>query len=120
MTHLRQGYGGQGGSHGHGGQSKVAALIAVAVAIALATFSVVRGTWAVGGSDSSCYALMAKAFAGGELQPHSALADAPWPDVPRTTPNAASPTATATATTAAIRPCPPEPSRRRLILKSGI
>ena len=47
---------------------------------ALAAFGVVRGTWAVGGSDSSCYALMAKAFADGELQPPSALADAPWPD----------------------------------------
>jgi hypothetical protein len=85
MIRLRQGYGGQGGRRpGSGGQSKVAALIAVAVAIALATFSVVRGTWSVGGSDSSCYALMAKAFAGGQLQPHSALADAPWPNVPLT------------------------------------
>ena len=59
----------------------IATLIAVIIAIALAAFGVVRGTWAVGGSDSSCYALMAKAFAEGELQPASALAaDAPWPD----------------------------------------
>jgi hypothetical protein len=71
MTHLRQGYGGQG---------RVAALIALAVALGLAAFGVVRGTWSVGGSDSSCYALMAKAFASGELQPHSGLADAPWPN----------------------------------------
>jgi len=59
--------------------------IAALVAIALATFGVVRGTWAVGGSDSSCYALMARAMAAGDLQPSSALAvDAPWPDASRT------------------------------------
>jgi hypothetical protein len=75
MTRLRQGYGGQGG---------LAALIALVAAIALAAFGVTRGTWAVGGSDSSCYALMASAFANGDLQPQSALADAPWPDVSRT------------------------------------
>ena len=56
-------------------------VVAIAVAIALAAFGVVRGAWAVGGSDSSCYGLMAKAFASGELQPASPLAiDAPWPD----------------------------------------
>ena len=58
-----------------------AAFVAVAAAAALAAFGVVRGTWAAGGSDSSCYALMAKSFADGDLQPRSALADAPWPDV---------------------------------------
>jgi hypothetical protein len=79
MSGLRQGYGGQAA-----GQSRVAAVIAVAAAVALAAFGVVRGTWSVGGSDSSCYALMAKALAGGQLQPHSALAEAPWPDVPLT------------------------------------
>jgi hypothetical protein len=69
MTRLRPGSGAAG--------SAVAAL----AAIALATFGVVRGTWAVGGSDSSCYALMADALAGGRLQPSSALAvEAPWPD----------------------------------------
>lgn len=48
-------------------------------------FGVVRGTFAVGGSDSSCYALMADAFASGEAQPASPLAlEAPWPDAPRT------------------------------------
>ena len=48
-------------------------------------FGVARGTWAVGGSDSSCYGLMAQAFAAGELQPSSPLAvEAPWPDAPRT------------------------------------
>ena len=35
-----------------------------------------RGTYAAGGSDSSCYALMADAFASGRLQPSSALAAA--------------------------------------------
>ena len=84
MTRLRQGYGAQAHGQGYGGQGRVAALIALAVAIGLAAFGVVRGTRAVGGSDSSCYALMAKAFAGGQLQPHSTLGDAPWPDVPVT------------------------------------
>lgn len=61
------------------------ALVAAAAAIALAAFGIVRGTWAVGGSDSSCYALMAQAFAAGQLQPASRMAgDAPWPDAPLT------------------------------------
>lgn len=59
--------------------------IAALAAIALTASGVVRGTWAVGGSDSSCYALMAQAFASGDLQPSSALAvEAPWPEAPRT------------------------------------
>jgi hypothetical protein len=59
--------------------------IAAIAAVALTTFGVVRGTWAVGGSDSSCYALMAQAMAAGELQPASPLAvEAPWPDASRT------------------------------------
>ena len=66
-----------------GGGSALA--IALLVAGGLATFGVVRGTWAVGGSDSSCYALMAQAMASGDLQPSSALAvEAPWPDASRT------------------------------------
>lgn len=61
------------------------ALVAAAAAIALAAFGVVRGTWAVGGSDSSCYALMARSMADGQLQPSSPLTiDAPWPDAPLT------------------------------------
>jgi hypothetical protein len=69
MTRLRRGVGAAG------------PLVAILVAIALAAFAVVRGTWAVGGSDSSCYALMAQAFAGGRLQPSTTLAiDAPWPN----------------------------------------
>lgn len=56
-------------------------IVAIVAAIGLAAFGFVRGTWAVGGSDSSCYGLMAKAFASGQLQPASALAvDAPWPN----------------------------------------
>src|SRR5688572_26879364 len=58
--------------------------VAIVAAIGLAAFGVVRGTWSVGGSDSSCYALMAKSLAGAELQPQSALAGAPWPEVPLT------------------------------------
>ena len=59
-------------------------LLVVAVALAVAAVGVWRGTWAIGGSDSSCYALMAAAFAGGHLQPTTSLAEAPWPDAPRT------------------------------------
>ncbi|MGE4223391.1 MAG: hypothetical protein AB7I23_08620 [Vicinamibacterales bacterium] len=41
-------------------------------------------TGAVGGSDSACYALMARVYAEGATQPMSALAaDAPWPDAGR-------------------------------------
>jgi hypothetical protein len=70
------------GGRGYGGQGTAIAALA---ALALATFGVVRGTWAVGGSDSSCYALMAQAMASGDLQPSSALAvEAPWPDASRT------------------------------------
>ncbi len=72
MSPLRQAY---------GGQARAAGLIALVVAIGLAAVGVVRGTRAVGGSDSSCYGLMAKVLAEGRLQPTSALAiDAPWPD----------------------------------------
>jgi hypothetical protein len=59
--------------------------IGALAAIGLATFGVAKGTSAVGGSDSSCYALMAVAFAAGDLQPSTRLAvDAPWPDAQRT------------------------------------
>ncbi len=62
--------------------SKVVAALA---ALALATCGVVKGTWAVGGSDSSCYALMADAFARGEWQPANPMAtEAPWPEASRT------------------------------------
>ena len=65
--------------------AEAASLMAVVIAIALATFGIMRGTWSVGGSDSSCYALMAQALAAGDLQPTSALAaEAPWPDASRT------------------------------------
>jgi hypothetical protein len=60
-------------------------LVAAAAAIALAAFGFVRGTWAVGGSDSSCYALTALAMSEARLQPSSALSvDAPWPNAPLT------------------------------------
>jgi hypothetical protein len=65
--------------------SRLSLALALAVAIALASFGIVRGTRAVGGSDSSCYALMAKALGNGTLQPVSPLAlDAPWPNAPLT------------------------------------
>ena len=59
-------------------------VVAALVAIGLAAFGVVRGTWAVGGSDSSCYGVMARAFAEGRLQPTTMLADAPWPNASMT------------------------------------
>ncbi len=63
----------------------VPAVLALAVALALAAFGVTRGTRAVGGSDSSCYALMAEAFGTGQWQPSSRLVEAaPWPDASRT------------------------------------
>ena len=66
-------------------QRWLATSVAIGAAVALAAFGVVRGTWAVGGSDSSCYGLMATAFAHGELQPFESLAlEAPWPDATRT------------------------------------
>jgi hypothetical protein len=56
---------------------------AAAAAIAFVGFRF--GTYAAGGSDSSCYALMADAFASGALQPSSDLAArVPWPDAPQT------------------------------------
>jgi len=61
------------------------ASLAFASATGVAVFGLVRGTTAVGGSDSSCYALMADAFANGDVQPFTPLAtEAPWPDAPRT------------------------------------
>jgi hypothetical protein len=61
--------------------TRAATALSVLAALALTVFSVVRGTWAAGGSDSSCYALMAEAFARGAVQPQLPLADeAPWSD----------------------------------------
>ena len=60
-------------------------LVAALAAIGLAAVGFVRGTYAAGGSDSSCYALMADAFASGQLQPSSALASqVPWPEASKT------------------------------------
>lgn len=63
---------------------RLAALVAVAAALWLAGTGVTRGTFAVGGSDSSCYAVMAAALADGAVLPDSALGrEAPWPDATR-------------------------------------
>ena len=72
-------------SLGRGGSLGVGGALALVAALALAAFGVVRGTRSVGGSDSSCYALMAEAFATGHWQPSSPMAmAAPWPDASRT------------------------------------
>lgn len=64
---------------------RLARWMAIALALAVCGVGLVRGTWAAGGSDSSCYALMADAFARGDLQPVTPLArEAPWPDASRT------------------------------------
>jgi Dolichyl-phosphate-mannose-protein mannosyltransferase len=61
------------------------AWLAAVVSVMVMAFGLVKGTWAAGGSDSSCYALMADAFAAGEVQPFTTLAiEAPWPDAART------------------------------------
>lgn len=66
-------------------QARLPAILALAIALGLAGFGITRGTRAVGGSDSSCYGLMAEAFGTGHWQPTSALAvEAPWPDASRT------------------------------------
>jgi len=82
--HLRPGSGGQAGAP-RPWQARLPAALALVVALGLAGFGITRGTRAVGGSDSSCYALMAEAFGTGRWQPSSALAvEAPWPDRSRT------------------------------------
>jgi hypothetical protein len=64
---------------------RISVITAVAAAIVVAVVGFRWGTYAAGGSDSSCYALMADAFAAGHLQPTSALAEhVPWPDAPKT------------------------------------
>jgi hypothetical protein len=60
-------------------------VIAMTAAVAVAVVGFARGTYAAGGSDSSCYVLMADAFAAGKLQPTSDLvAQVPWPDAAQT------------------------------------
>ncbi len=64
---------------------RLSIVLAVAAAAAVATVGFRYGTYAAGGSDSSCYALMADAFASGRLQPASDLATrAPWPNAAQT------------------------------------
>ncbi len=64
---------------------RISFLIAAATALTVAVVGFRWGTYAAGGSDSSCYALMADAFASGALQPTSELAaQVPWPDAAST------------------------------------
>ena len=64
---------------------RISFLIAAAAALTVAVVGFRWGTYAAGGSDSSCYALMADAFASGALQPTSELvAQVPWPDAAST------------------------------------
>ena len=63
----------------------LSAAISATAALAVAAVGFSYGTYAAGGSDSSCYALMADALAAGTLQPTSDLVtQVPWPDAPRT------------------------------------
>ncbi len=58
--------------------------LALGIGVALGIVAWTWRTGAVGGSDSACYALMARVFAEGAWQPMSPLAlDAPWPDPTR-------------------------------------
>jgi hypothetical protein len=60
-------------------------IVAAAAAIVLAAVGFMKGTYAAGGSDSSCYALMAETFSTGQLRPSSPLvSQVPWPDAGQT------------------------------------
>jgi hypothetical protein len=60
-------------------------MVAAGAALAVTAVGIRWGTYAAGGSDSSCYSLMAEAFANGALQPASDLASrVPWPDAAKT------------------------------------
>jgi hypothetical protein len=64
---------------------RLSSIIAAAASVLVAVAGLHWGTYAAGGSDSSCYALMADAFASGALQPTSELvAQVPWPDAAST------------------------------------
>ena len=75
----------RGGSLAPSPAARIAVGAALLAAAGLAAFGTVKNTRAVGGSDSSCYGVMAVAFAQGQWQPVFELArDAPWPDAART------------------------------------
>ena len=66
-------------------RARIAVGVALIVALGVAAFGIIRNTRAVGGSDSSCYGLMAAAFAERQWQPAFDLANnAPWPEPGRT------------------------------------
>jgi hypothetical protein len=59
---------------------RICVFVAAAAAVAVGVIGLRWGTYAAGGSDSSCYALLAEAFASGAMQPTSDLvARVPWP-----------------------------------------
>jgi hypothetical protein len=67
------------------GVERLAVVVVCSLAVGVAALGLFKGTWAVGGSDSSCYAVMADAFARGQPQPVSTLVmRAPWTDAGRT------------------------------------
>jgi hypothetical protein len=65
--------------------NRITFILAATAAIAVAAIGFTKGTYAAGGSDSSCYALMAEAFASGHVRPTSVLVQqVPWPDASKT------------------------------------
>jgi hypothetical protein len=65
--------------------NRITFILAATAAIAVAAIGFMKGTYAAGGSDSSCYALMAEAFASGHVRPTSVLVlQVPWPDASKT------------------------------------
>ena len=75
----------RGGSTHAAPRARIAAGLALVAVLGVAAYGIVKNTRAVGGSDSSCYGLMAAAFAEWQWQPTFDLAkEAPWPDAART------------------------------------
>lgn len=88
--------------------SRLAAALALATSLAFGLAAWSWRTGAVGGSDSSCYALMTRAYVEGRAQPDSELArEAPWPQ------------ATAVAAPGGFLPAPDRPGAAAPVCAPG-